>query len=56
MNYSGTIGGCGDFNCTSLENYFIEDHTGEILGGPNRKALPNNVNFSSKVSGCQFVS
>lgn len=30
--YLGLEGGCGETNCSSLENYFIQDMTGGVLG------------------------
>lgn len=41
-------------NCTSLENYFIQDYSGNVLGSKGSKVLPNNLYFSNKTKGCEF--
>ena len=53
--FLGLEGGCGELNCTSLENYMIQDMTGGVLGEKGNKILPNNLYFSNKTLGCNFI-
>lgn len=37
-----------------MENYFIQDFSGDVIGSKGSKVLPNNLYFSNKTLGCEY--